>query len=286
MSEVPIEDQRELACVRDRMAHFVTPSVTPISAVTGIGSGEALGTGNYLLIGGVPHIVTANHVVVQAAGRTMAHMGGPTDDFIAIRSPFIQEPRPIDLAFAADHAFPSIPRLRQALAPEYLDERYQPVEHELLFFLGFKGTTAGRDELVQETQVRHSAFGILNTPGFPCLLQAAPKQEIDDSGFQPQIHVLVMYPFKAVSSPGGEDVHIPNPGGFSGSFLWDTKYRRSMERWQNWIPQMARVCGLVWGATTDPDRLFATRVECLRPFLSPVEALARGQESVVGSTSG
>jgi hypothetical protein len=51
----------------------------------------------------------------------------------------------------------------------------------------------------------------------------------------------------------------------SGSALWDTKAVGSMKNGIQWRPELAKVCGDVWGGTPEkPLAIFATKIEHVR----------------------
>lgn len=65
----------------------------------------------------------------------------------------------------------------------------------------------------------------------------------------------------------GPAEELPNPQGMSGSLLWDTKFVASMSTGRKWNPELAMVCGLIWGAYRSPEAIVATKIEHLRSAL-------------------
>jgi hypothetical protein len=74
----PVEWDRTCMQVRDAMARYVWPFVTPVSRSETEGRGQAWGTGNYIQLRGAPYLLTAGHVIYEAEGAHLGHLPGPT----------------------------------------------------------------------------------------------------------------------------------------------------------------------------------------------------------------
>jgi hypothetical protein len=68
--------------VRDEMAKYVSRLVTPLSLSDSPDRGSSCATGNYLTLRDVPYLLTNEHVVGEAVGYDLAHLPGPTDDYV------------------------------------------------------------------------------------------------------------------------------------------------------------------------------------------------------------
>lgn len=254
------------AAVRDEMAARVWPLVTPISLSEDLHHGWAHGTGNYLNIRGAPYLLTNEHVVAQAVGLHLAHLPGPTDDYVLCNTPVLADPWPIDVALTRLPQTPSGAG-RDLLTTSFMDLRFSPAEHEVLFWLGFPGSKASRNEPITDFNVHYSWFGKpLEVPGIPMLTQLLPFVPVL-SDFDPAKHVALHYPARAQQHAGGPSVDVRNPKGMSGSLLWDTKFVARAATGHEWSADDARVCGVVWAAHAKPEVVVATKIEHVIPTL-------------------
>ncbi len=96
----PAEWEACCAQVKDAMRDWVLRFVTPISMSAAAGHGVSWGTGTYLEVADQHVLLTNNHVVSEVPeGGRLAHLPGPTDDFIAVGDNWTRRPLPIDAAF-------------------------------------------------------------------------------------------------------------------------------------------------------------------------------------------
>lgn len=252
--------------VCDEMAVHVHRFVTPISLSFGAGRGQALGTGAYLALGQVPYLLTNEHVVTEGEYGELAHLPGPTDDYIRCPSGRKTEGWPIDLALVRLDCPPSVAS-RGQISAEMLDSSFAPAECELLFWLGFPGSTAKRHEPLTEANTRYSWFGYLETPGIPMLTQQFPFPTEDLPYFDPLRHTALHYPSEASRTSGKPLAPLPNAKGMSGSLLWDTKFVACTTAGEDWSADKGRVCGVIWAAHPDPEVVIATKIEYVRETL-------------------
>jgi hypothetical protein len=155
---------------------------------------------------------------------------------------------------------------RKALDPGCCDSRYDPVEDELLFWLGFPGSTNIRHDPPIPTRTRRDIFGEVQNDAYPVLTRAGNYPAFVNSHFDSVYHFLLDYPEKAVSK-GDVERDLAHPMGMSGSLIWDTKVAWALRNGVNWDPNMARVCGVAFRAAAKPDVVIATKIEHIRPFL-------------------
>lgn len=254
-------DETSTFDVLREMAQHIWPFVTPISKSLSDDRGMALGTGNYVEYEGHAFVVTNCHVVESANGEHIGHLPDHQDEYVVINAA-ITAPWPTDLAVIPtskslfDQGRDTIPFAR-------FDPCFCPFRGELLFFLGFPGSTATRHQPVLKSNTRVSWFGSLPTKGIPIITQQLEHLPPDLPGYDPEKHVAVHFPAAAPQSPASEPKDLPNPHGMSGSLLWDTKYVATRHAGSAWTPHMARVCGLVWAAHTKPEVIVATVVDHL-----------------------
>jgi hypothetical protein len=167
------DDWQGVCCrVRDCMAKHVWPSVTSISQTTDGSRGASWGTGNYIYLRGAPYLLTNAHVVEDAVGSHLAHLPGPTDDYVGCYNAFLADPWPVDMAIMKLGAEWNRAN-RTAVPTSALADKYEPAKGELLFWLGFPGSTAIRHEPITDLNRRYTWFGRpLQNAGVPILTQA------------------------------------------------------------------------------------------------------------------
>ena len=258
--------------VRDQMSEYVAPSVTPISRSDDMGRGFAWGTGSYMCLPSSETVLLTNeHVARKVLEEHLSHLPA-CGAYYELLPEFRVKPHPEDLAVC------SIPsgRLgvkRRPLSTDTLDACFEPIDNEVLYWLGFPGTTASRHDAISENKTRYSWFGELQIVGMPMLTQQLQNwPEGLPQNFDSIYHTLVHYPAMAKRNPNEQEVELPNPVGLSGSLLWDTKAVACMRHGQTWNPSKARVCGVIWAAWDRPKVVVATKVQFLQAFITEVDS--------------
>lgn len=260
------------ASVTNAMRTHVAAVAARISLSREEGYGEAWGTGTYVLGKLGTALVSNKHVLVDdiPAFARLAHLPGPTDDYVEIRGATVSVPWPVDAASVTLAGLPD-GCFQQAVPLNLFDERFAPLDGEFLFWMGFPGTTALRNEAVTEGRKRMTRYKpILELPGLGMLSQVDKGWDGKHDYFVPDKHVALFYPPIATDAITGEPTALPNAKGMSGSFLWDTKVVVSMRDGKPWSPADSRICGLVWGVLDHPEVVLATRIEHVRAALPSV----------------
>jgi hypothetical protein len=72
-------------------------------------------------------------------------------------------------------------------------------------------------------------------------------------------------PGLAANTVGNEG--LPRPLGLSGSTVWNTCFVEAKMNGIDWMPDLARVTGVVWGWPSEHGFVVATRAEHVRSFL-------------------
>lgn len=252
--------------VRDEMARYVSKIVTPISLSDSPDRGTAHATGNYLTLRGLPYLQTNEHVIREALGSDLGHLPGPTDDYVLCNNEWLTLTWPTDIALMRLSALPTSPS-RDSVPASRLGVRYAPVPQELLFWIGFPGSTAKRHEPLTEQNIRHTWFGSLETVGNPVLTQELPTVPTGLYRFDTEKHVALHYPAAALRTAGEQAVDTPNAKGMSGSLLWDTKFVASSRVGREWSVATAEVCGVLWAAHAKPEVVVVTKIEYIRSAL-------------------
>ena len=268
----PAEWTEHCARVTRMMQTNVAAFLTPLSMSEEFGSGTAWGSGTYITGPDQTWILTAAHVVdnVPLNGR-LAHLPSPGGQYSASLGKPVIAPWPIDAA-----ALPVYPRAEFMPAPDRIvpadriSAAFEAQKEELLFWMGFPGYRAERNDPRLPDKLRVSMYGQLSTPMQPMLAQATDASSISASNFDPRRHVAVHYPETATRERDGQLVALPNAAGMSGSALWDTKFLACCLQGKPWDPSMSKICGVVWAVLDKPEVVFVTRIEDVRAALPGV----------------
>ncbi|EEF8158874.1 hypothetical protein R3C64_000711 [Salmonella enterica] len=233
------------------MIQHVAPYLTPISYEESPDYGRHYGSGSYFETEGEKFLITNEHVARKVKEATLASQFLDNDNIIRLTNHFHCENHPIDLAISkidseiwSHHHTGS-----KAIPLERFAKQHNPVSHELLFFAGYSG---------ERSTFR---FGHLFTRGTPYLTQESPFPQAVSEG-DPDCHFSLFYPPDLAESVDGTS-HLPDPHGFSGSLVWDTKRVACLLENKAWEPSMAEVTGIVWGWPSSSACILATKVDKL-----------------------
>lgn len=214
------------------------------------------------------HLLTNEHVASAVGSTILAHLPRPNDYYVICKTRFNACTSPYDVAAAVVDEFP-VTAERDILVGGLFDQEFNPAPRELLFWIGYPGTTGIRNDPVTRSNTRRSYFGHLPGRGTSVLAQQLLDWPAElPSDFDPLMHVIVHYPSQARPSVDAEPIDLPNPHGMSGSLLWDTKRIAHEVSRDPWAPDSARICGIIWAAWPNPEVVAATKVEHLRRCLS------------------
>lgn len=268
------EDEWNQHCSRvtEMMEKYVTQFVTPLSMSEQFGSGTAWGSGTYIQGSQDTWILTAAHVLQNFPpnGR-LAHLPKPGGQYNAAFGTPVVAPWPIDAAALPVPPRPdNLPDTSRIVSKSSIAQSYQASNEELLFWIGFPGYDAERNDPRTFQKLRVSYYEQLTTPAKPMLTQAIDSNQIQASNFNPNVHIGVHYPQVATRAKDGETVPLPNAAGMSGSALWDTKFVACALAGRPWHPEMAQICGIVWAVLDKPEVIFVTKIEHVRSALPNV----------------
>jgi len=214
-----------------------------------------VGTGSFVHWAGKTLLVTCEHVVAEAIPNFSFY----GSDNVLATSNLFEKDRAIDAASievsetqwtAFAHQSLPVPSVRIA-------QKHEPTRREeLLFFHGFAGENS------------HYGFGILESVASAYVTQQSKEGVQDD-----QIFELLWEPEATtfVTSTNVEvrkTVRFMDPGGFSGSLVWNTRYLEMKSAGQPWTPDCAVVTGLLKRWDTSTKTLLVARVELLRSHLN------------------
>lgn len=260
---------QDCAHVTQMMEMHVAKFVTPLAMSEEHGSGTAWGTGTY--IQGTEHVcvLTAAHVIenLPPNGR-LAHLPREGAEYNAAFGTPAIAPWPVDAAALPIYPDPAfLPNAGSIVSNDSIAQRYDAIDKELLFWMGFPGYTLERNDPTHPKNLRSSIFEQLTTPMKPMLTQAIDSAAIVASNFNSSQHIAVHYPQMATRASDGETVVLPNAAGMSGSALWNTKFRECSLAGTPWSPEMAEICGIVWAVLNKPEAIFVTKIEYVRAGL-------------------
>ena len=234
-----------------RMIEHVSPFLSPISKAISQNEGEHLGTGTYFELEGMKYIITNEHVAKYIVNHSLTHKFFESDNILRIISSALSIPSPVDVAVfeIPDSSWGFVKHSAQAISSDRFAARHNTAIHEWLFFAGF---SYERSKFY---------FNNLFTPGTPYLTQECPlPTNVPEANSD--IHFSLFYKPDLARSIDGTS-YLPNPHGFSGSLVWDTKRVACLSENLEWKPEMAQVTGIVWGWPSSAACILATKVEHL-----------------------
>ncbi|MCC8984996.1 MAG: hypothetical protein LM513_00190 [Nitrospira sp.] len=230
------------------MLQHVKPYLSPVSIVLSDIEGEHLGTGSYCSVKSARFLVTNDHVAEHQQGKQLAHQFHESDSVAKLQNPFCGLGWPTDVALSQidDSVWNICQHSGKAIPQDSFCELHLPVERELLFLVGFSGERS------------RFMFGTLISPGTPYLTQECqlPTEHVD-----PEKHFALHYRPDLASSVEKNSFGLPDPHGFSGSLVWNTRRVECIQKNEEWSPELAKVTGIVWGWPSSDACLLATKVE-------------------------
>jgi hypothetical protein len=233
------------------MRAHTRPFVTALSRRTG-SYPKLVGSGAYFWRNGQRLVLTCEHVARQP---DLEHRFWNSSQWLPFREPFTLRPNPVDAAWCLvpEDTWSGITHQSDAIPYERFDVEHSIADHhELLFFRGFAGENAPYDGV--ELKTHGSGY---------C---SQEKREVD---FDSRIFEVFWEPDNTMISSettpeARAEMRFNDPAGFSGSLIWNTKYRQCSLAGEEWSPSKAVVTGLVRRYDPETKTLLALRVEHLR----------------------
>jgi hypothetical protein len=263
LSVAPTPAQRKqweglVAQVDQRMQEFTKPFVTPISRVvreTDGEHGELVGTGNYIELLSGKYLLTNEHVARAMERNSLAHQFLGCDTVFQVTNAFLTFPLPFDVGLSVldpnvwnheEHESSAIPESKWTLA-------HGGADGELFFFKGYAA----------EGSSFHFGHLITNATSYTCQEVPLPP----DDRFHNRFHFALDYRPDLAIPLGDNNPGLPDPHGFSGSLVWNTRFVELGCNIDAWSPSDAVVTGLVWGWPSSAACLVATRAEFVRSII-------------------
>lgn len=240
--------------ITDAMNRHTRPFVTPLTT-SDDDHVRLVGSGTYVTAHGQRLLLTCEHV---ARISPMEYRFFGSDSVFRHPEPFTSDPDPTDAAFAriTDDAWSRAKHQADAVFYERFAHQHSvATQTEPLFFRGFAGENAyyGFDT--------HEA----NASGY-CSQQKVVDEldsRIFDIFWEPDNTTLS----HTSSAEAQKRMRFDDPGGFSGSLIWNTRYVEVSNAGRQWNPAEAVVTGLLHRYDPKTKTLLALRIEHLRNWL-------------------
>jgi hypothetical protein len=248
----PEEIWKEMCCdTLERMKEHVESFITPIWKYKEVNEKdiELHGSGSYFENSNGKFIITNQHVAKYNQNFRLTHSFKGSTNILNIRKPFISKLPPVDVAISKIENDTWLKNCceGQAIPINRFSNKHSPVEGELLFLAGFSG---------ERSRV---LFDNCFSRGTPFLTQECP---LPDSVAQADqtYHISIPYPPELAETRNPSEP-LPNPHGFSGSLLWNTKRKECQKKEIEWTPSLAEVTGIIWGWPSSAACILATKIE-------------------------
>lgn len=235
----------------ERMKEHIEPFISPIWKYKDVDEKDIKlhGSASYFENSFGQFIVTNEHVAKYNQSNRLTHSFKGSEDILNIRKPFITDKPPIDLAIS--HIEKIIWENNkcegEAIPIARFSKKHSAVIGELLFFAGFSG--ARSKVLFENCFSRGTPFLTQE-----CALPNSIKEVNSD------FHMALPYPPELAETVNTSEP-LPDPHGFSGSLLWNTKRVECEEKGLEWTPLMAEVTAIIWGWPSSAVCILATKVE-------------------------
>lgn len=252
--------------VKKHMVEYVKYFITPIFKVLKDNStqeeyGEHFASGSFIQINHTKHLITNEHVTREIQHNSLAHQFLNSDCVLRIVNHFYAKEYPLDIAITkideivwnqCQHNSIPIP------LTEFLPQ-HNPVDGELLFIIGYSGE---RSKFL---------FNNLFSAGTPYVTQ---EKSVQNKTKNDIYHFAIHYePEKAINFENNSK-GLPNPSGFSGSLVWNTRFVEQTKLGNEWKSSDAKVTGLIFSWDPDNTCLWATKVEHfeLKEYIKQLES--------------
>lgn len=227
------------------------PFLTPIRKFKVEDDVRPHGTGSYIDYLDRKYLVTNDHVALFKMTNRLTYSFFENEKVFVLTDKFVSQKAPVDVAVCEidQEVWSSEATSAQAIPLGRFAEQHLADEEELLFFAGFSG------------QRSKEVFGTLVSRGTPYLTQECPLPESVEEA-NADYHIAIPYSSELVRT-SDPSIPLPDPHGFSGSLLWDTKRIECLRNEIAWEPSMAKVSGIIWGWRSSAACILATKVERL-----------------------
>jgi hypothetical protein len=244
------------ARVHREMSALTTPFIASLSRTKDNRRGEHVGTGIYITLQGKRFLLTCEHELQQGyrPDYRLAHLPKAEGNYYAFPHPWIAFPWPVDLGLTCIDP-PVWPESDRSSVPvDLIANRYEPVEHELLFVAGHPGAMASFQDIPGDVKLKSNRALYL--------AREAPLP----AGFDSATHFAMEYEMDQAQSTDGTKQKLPPPPGLSGSAIWDTRFAASGYD-EKWSVSQATLVGIAQRWIKEENCIIGIKAEALREFL-------------------
>lgn len=229
--------------------------VAPISHAVEDDWGVLEGTCAYIGFAGKRLLITNEHVLRDWKARQFAHQFHGCEDVFRLGKPLALEEHPVDAAILliGDNVWGSRPHRAEAVPPERVAEKHQPVPGELFFVSGYPEKRS------------KSLYKNLISRATRLVTQESPVAPFP--GLHPNYFTLAYAPEKAQSVDPANAVTLSDPHGMSGSLVWNTRRIECLAQNKEWSPELAQVTGMLCRWDSPTACVIAIRIEVILDFL-------------------
>jgi hypothetical protein len=211
------------------------------------------GSGTYIEKENKKFIITAEHVAKHKFCERLTHSFCGNDKILVLRNKFVCKKHPVDVAISKINNSKWQKEVSQgnSIPLNRFNQKHDATNGELLFFAGFSGE---RSKVLFKTVISRGTAYLTQECKFPQSVKGA----------NPTYHLSIHYPPDLAHTLDPQvTIPLPNPHGFSGSLLWNTKRVECLEKKVEWDPSMAKVTGIIWAWPSSEACILATKVEYL-----------------------
>lgn len=240
--------------VTDEMKSYTRAFITALST-SNDEVVRLVGTGTFVDLPAGRVLLTCEHVSREGP---MEYRFCGTEDVFRHTGIFCAEPYPIDASFArvGERAWSAVPHSAMAIPHSKLARQHSLAEKaELLFIHGFAGENS------------QYGFDILNTNASAYCSQQIDGTIDDGASFEIFWDPSKTQFVQSATTAERKEVRFDNPGGLSGSIVWNTRYCEMTRAGRTWTSKEAVVTGLVQRWDDKTKSLLVLKIENLLPFV-------------------
>jgi hypothetical protein len=233
----------------EKMKEHVEPFITPIWKYKEENDILLHGSASYIEYANEKFIISNEHVAKANLHYHLTLSFKGNENIFNIKNHFLGEEYPIDVSITKvdNNLWIEEHMEGKAIPLERFSSKHATVDGELLFFAGFSGE---RSKVLFENCISRGTPFLTQECQFPTSLEEA----------NPTFHISIPYSPELAETKNIFD-SLPNPHGFSGSLLWNTKRKECILKKLQWDPSMAEVTAVIWGWPSSSVCILATKIE-------------------------